>query len=135
MSFLGTQAVFLADLTLIVQIAAFVILLSGVIYVKKKNLQNHFKMADIAVFFGLLAFLWMGFSLVKNFKTLILNITASSSLFTIIHVAIGLIALITGVLFVSNRYIKKIRFNMRIAFLLWAMALFFGIVLYTMYYL
>ncbi len=134
MSFLGTQAVFLADLTLIVQIAAFVILSSSVIYVKKKNFQNHFKMADIAVFCGLLAFLWMGFSLVKNFKTLILNITASSSLFTIIHVVIGLIALLIGVFFTSNRYVKKIRSNMRMTFLLWALALFFGIVLYTMYY-
>jgi len=134
MSILGTRAGLIADLAIIVQAAAFIILVSGVIYIKKKNYQRHVKLADIAVFFGMLSFLWMGFSLMNNFQALISNISASRNLITIIHIITGLIVLITGISFAANRYIKKFQNNMRMAFLLWAFALFLGFILYIMYY-
>ncbi len=134
MSILGTQAGLMADLAIIVQTIAFIILVSGVVYIKKKNYQRHVQLADVAVFLGVLSFLWMGFSLISNFQILISNISASENLITIIHAITGLIVLITGISFATNRYIKKIRNNMRMVFLLWAFALFLGFILYIMYY-
>jgi uncharacterized membrane protein YozB (DUF420 family) len=134
MSILGTQAGLMADLAIIVQTSAFVILVSGVIYIKKKNYQRHVNLADIAVFLGILSFLWMGFSFISNFQLLISNISVSVNLIAIIHAITGLIVLITGIFFATNRYIKKTRNNMRMVFLLWAVAFFLGFELYIMYY-
>ncbi len=134
MSILGTRAGLMADLAIIIQTAAFIILISGVIYIKKKDYQRHFKLADIAVFFAILSFLWMGYSLMNNFQALISNISASRNLIAVIHIITGLIVLLTGIFFVANRYIKKIRNNMRMVFTLWAFALFLGFLLYIMYY-
>ncbi len=46
----------------------------------------------------------------------------------------GFLALLGGIAFVSNRFIKKTRAPMRIIFLFWALALFLGITLYIMHY-
>ena len=135
MSILGTPAGIFADLTLILQIAAFIILVIGVLHVKKKKFSNHYKMADIAVFLAILTFLWMSFSLINNFKAIIFNITAPTSLVVLIHFTLGLLALLSGLFFVFDRFIKKIRNSMRIVFLLWGAALLLGILLYTMFYL
>jgi uncharacterized membrane protein YozB (DUF420 family) len=135
MSFLGTRAGILADMTLIIQIVAFVLLFSGVIYAKKKKYPEHFKIAYLVVFLGLLAFLWMGFSLINNFQALIYNLASPVSLLAVIHVTAGLAALLAGISFALNRFIRKIRDNMRVSFLLWGFAFLFGIVLYALYYL
>ncbi len=134
MSFLSTSAGFLADLALIIQLTAFAILLFAVMNAKKKNFQKHFKTADIAVILGALAFLWMGLSFINNFPALISGFISPIVILTIMHIMIGSLALAGGILFVSNRLIKKTVIPMRTIFLLWAMALFLGITLYLMYY-
>lgn len=134
MNFPGTYAILLADLTLVVQTAAFMILLFGVMHVKKKNFSKHFKAADIAVLSGILAFLWMGSSLLNNYRALISSFTSPITTLAIFHAAIGSLALIGGMAFVSNRFIKKTMVPMRIIFLFWALALFLGITLYIMFY-
>lgn len=134
MSFPDTNAGLFADLTLILQIAAFVMLLSGVMYAKKKKFLKHFKTADIAVISGILAFLWMGSSLWNNYHALISSLTSSITILTLFHAAIGSLALLGGMAFVSNRFIEKTRAPMRIIFLFWALALFLGITLYILYY-
>ncbi len=134
MNFPGTLAGILADLTLIVQTAAFVILLFGVMHAKKKKFSKHFKTADIAVISGVLAFLWMGSSLLNNSGALIAHLTSPITMLAIFHAAIGLMALLGGIAFVSSRFIKKTLAPMRIIFLFWALALFLGITLYLMYY-
>jgi uncharacterized membrane protein YozB (DUF420 family) len=123
-----------ADLTLIVQTAAFIILLFGVIHAKKKKFPNHFITADIAVIFCVMAFLWMGSSLLNNYGALISRLTSPVTMLALFHAAIGSLALIGGLAFVSNRFIKKTQVPMRIIFLFWALALFLGITLYIMYY-
>ena len=135
MSILGTPAGIFADLTLILQTIAFIILIIGVLYVKKKKFSNHYKIADIAVFLGILSFLWMGFSFINNFKSIIYNITALTSLVVMIHILAGLLALITGIFFVFNRFIRKVRNTMRITFLLWMATLLLGILLYALFYI
>ncbi len=134
MNFPATYAGFPANLTLIIQTAAFMILLLGVIQAKKKKFSKHFKAADIAVISGILAFLWMGFSLLNNYRAIISRPTSPIIMLTLLHAAIGSMALIGGIAFVSNRFIKKTMIPMRIIFLFWALALFLGITLYITYY-
>ncbi len=125
----------LADINLIVQTAAFVILIVSVMHAKKKNFQSHFKTADIAAFFLAISFLWMGYSFLKNISVLILQLTATGSLLAIAHVAFGIPALFAVLSFVFSRFIKKTLIPMRMTFLLWILAFFLGIVMYTIYYL
>ena len=134
MNFPVTYAGFLANLTLILQTAAFMILLFGVMHAKKKKFPNHFKTADIAVISCILAFLWMGLSLLNNSRALISSLTSTITILALFHAAIGSLALLGGLAFVSNRFIKKTQLPMRIIFLFWALALFLGITLYRMYY-
>ncbi|MBU3966766.1 MAG: hypothetical protein KKG76_05230 [Euryarchaeota archaeon] len=58
----------------------------------------------------------------------------SITLLALFHAAIGSLALLGGIAFVSNRFIKKTLAPMRIIFLFWALAQFLGITLYIMYY-
>lgn len=134
MSFPDTNAGLLANLTLLLQIAAFVLLLSGVMHAKKKKFLKHFKTADIAVISGILAFLWMGLSLLNNSHALISSLTSPITILTLFHAAIGSLTLLGGMAFVSNRFIKKTQAPMRIIFLFWSLALLLGITLYIMYY-
>lgn len=134
MNFLGTYAGFLAYLTLILQTAAFIILLFGVMHAKKKRFLKHFKTADIAVISGILAFFWMGSSLLNNYGAIIASLTSLISMVMLFHAAIGLLALLGGIAFVSNRFINKTQAPMRIIFLFWALALLLGITLYIMHY-
>ncbi|TRZ86880.1 MAG: hypothetical protein D4R88_10160 [Methanosarcinales archaeon] len=134
MSFPGTTASFLANVTLMVQIAAFIILIFGVLHAKKKDFLKHFKTADIAVVFGILAFLWMSYRFVINFRAIILNITSQDSLLLIVHVVAGILGLSGGIAFVLNKFIKKTLISMRMVFLAWTIALLLGIVLYAIYY-
>jgi len=126
---------FFANLTLIVQIAAFIILLFGVLHAKKKEFSKHFKAADIAVILGIMAFLWMSSRFVNNFRPIILNLTSPVSLLAIAHVVAGLLALSGGIAFVLNRFIKKTLIPMRMVFLAWTIALLLGIALYAIYHL
>jgi hypothetical protein len=135
MVFPGTSASFLANLTLMVQIAVFIILLFGVMHAKKKEFLKHFKTADVAVIFGILAFLWMSYRFLINFHAIISNITSQDSLLLIVHVASGILGLSGGIAFVLNKVIKKTLIPMRIVFLAWMVALLLGIVLYATYYM
>jgi len=135
MSFPGTSASFLANLTLMVQIAVLMILLFGVMHAKKKDFLKHFKTADIAVIFGILAFLWMSYRFLINFRAIISNITSQDSLLLIVHVVAGLLGLSGGIAFVLNKFIKKTLIPMRVVFLAWTIALLLGIALYASYYL
>ena len=135
MSYPGTSASFFANLTLMVQIVAFIILLFGVVHAKKKDFLKHFKTADIAVIFSILAFLWMSYRFFINFSAMMLNITSQNSLILIVHVVAGLLALSGGIAFVLNKFIKKTLIPMRMVFLAWTMALLLGIGLYATYYM
>ncbi|CAG1000946.1 hypothetical protein METP1_02883 [Methanosarcinales archaeon] len=53
MGFPGTVASSFADITLVFQIAGFIILFSANVYVKRKDLSKHFRLAEIAVFLGM----------------------------------------------------------------------------------
>lgn len=126
--------VLLADITLIVQIAAFVILLFGIMHVKKKDFSKHFKTADIAVILGITAFLWMGYSFLNNSRAFISNPASPITLLTLFHSVVGSMAILGGSAFVSSRLIKKTLVPMRLVFLVWMLALLLGTAMYITVY-
>jgi uncharacterized membrane protein YozB (DUF420 family) len=134
MSFLGTKAGPFADLALVIQITGFVILCLGVIYAKRKDFLKHFTLERVTVLLAVIAFLWMGSSLLINFKALIFHLTTLSNLLTVFHVIFGILALLAGIFLAFDRLIKKTRNSMRTMFLLWSAALFLGIAVYMIYY-
>lgn len=129
MGFLGTAASSFADAVLIIQTIGFIILVSGVIYVKRKDFLKHFRMTRITVFLGVLSFIWMGYSLVSYLQTL-----GTIEVLLVSHTITGSVALLAGVLFAFDRLVKKIKASMRTVFLLWALALVLGILFYINYY-
>jgi uncharacterized membrane protein YozB (DUF420 family) len=134
MSFLGTRAGPFADLALVIQIAGFIILCLGVMYVKRKDFLKHFTLERVTVLLAVIAFLWMGSSLLINYQALISHLATQSSLLTVFHVIIGILALLASIFLAFDRLIKKTRNSMRTMFLLWSAALFLGIAVYMIYY-
>jgi len=135
MGFFGTAASWPADTTLILQVAGFIILLSSVMYAKKKIFLRHFQMARITVSLGFVSLIWMVTSLVNSFQIISSHITVFSSLLTVAHATMGVLAMTTGILLASDRLIKKAKAPMRAIFFIWAAALLMGIIVYIKYYL
>ncbi|MFA4934559.1 MAG: hypothetical protein WC568_01860 [Candidatus Methanoperedens sp.] len=131
MGFPGTEAGLLADMTLVAQTAGFLAIFLGYIYARKKNFLKHDITAKIAVLLGGLSFVWMGFSLVSNFLPLI-SMTFMG-LLIVSHAITGLLALFMGIFLVFNE-IKKTKTPMRVVFLLWAAAMFLGVIVYIVLY-
>lgn len=128
----GAEASILTNAALITISAGFLILLYGVISVKKQQFSRHIKMANIAVLFGSAAVMWMFYSLIETFLPLISM--SYAGLIIIFHVLIGTCALFLGILFTLNE-ISKTRTTMRTVFLFWFVAMFLGIFLYLNLYI
>ena len=135
MGFLGTRAGLFADLSLIISIAGFIILCSGVVYVKRGILLRHFKMTRIAVLLLIIAFIWMGPRFIGSFHIIISRLTALPILITLFHAVIGISALLAGIFLAFDKVIKKTRYPMRAVFLLWILTLLLGIATYIMRYI
>ena len=136
MSFLGTRAGPLADLALIISIVAFIILCLGVVYPKRGIFSRHFKMTRLAVILAIIAFiLWMGFSLIRSFQTIISHLTTLPILITVFHAIIGTSVLIAGIFLAIDRIIKKSLFPMRTVFIFWVLTMLLGITTYFMRYI
>ena len=136
MSFLGTRAGPLADLALIISLAGFIILCLGVVYAKRGIFSRHFKMTRLAVILAIIAFiLWMGFSLIRSFQTIISHLTNLPILVTVFHAIIGTSVLVAGTFLAIDRIIKKSRFPMRTVFIFWVLTMLLGITTYFMRYI
>ena len=127
MGFFGTEASWVADVTLIVQTAGLLILFLGWKYAKTKNFLKHDITAKTSVLLGSLSFIWMGFSLVSNLASLISTTLMGILIFS--HIIIGLLALFMGLFLVLGE-IKKTRMFMIITFSSWIAAMFLGVILY-----
>ncbi|HWR26455.1 MAG TPA: hypothetical protein VN316_01115 [candidate division Zixibacteria bacterium] len=116
-----------AGITLIAQIAGFLILVSGAVYARRKNFLKHAKMSRIALLLGFLSFMLMGFSLASNFLSRIsLNFMG---LLIVSHAIIGLLTLFMGIFLVFGKKRKKT--TMKATFFAWALGMFIGILLYS----
>jgi len=135
MGFLGTRAGPLADLALIISIAGFIILWSGVVYAKRGILLTHFKMTRLAVLLLIMAFIWMGPRFIGSFHIIISRLTALPILITVFHAVIGTSALLAGIFLAFDMVIKKTRYPMRTVFILLILALLLGIATYIVRYI
>ncbi len=132
MSFLGTEAGLFADTTFIAETAGFLILLSGAVYVRRKNFLKHDKLSKIAILTGVLSFIWMGFSLVSDFlERVSLN---PAGLLIISHAMMGLLALFMGMFLVLGE-MKKTKRVMWAIFSSWTAAMVLGVILYIDVYI
>ena len=132
MEFLGNQASSFADATLIIQTAGFLSLLMAFIYAKRKNFLKHDITSKISVFLGILALIWMSYSLVANLLSLI-SIT-SVGLIIVLHAFIGSMAIFTGSFMIFGE-IKKTKTTMIIAFFSWIASMSLGVILYYMLFI
>lgn len=116
-----------AGITLIAQVAGFLILFAGVMYARRKDFLKHKKISRIVVLLGYLSFLVMGFSLASNYLSIIsMNFMG---LLVVSHAIMGLVALLMGIFLVFNK--KKTKTTMKIAFFSWALAMFMGVLLFS----
>ena len=111
-----------ADMTLVIQVTGFIILISAVIYAKKRNLLRHFTLTRISVSLGVIAFIWMGFSFISYVPTNVSSLIIG-------HMIFGIPALLIGILYAFDM-IEKTKIRMRFVFILWTMAIFAGVALY-----
>ncbi|CAG0949378.1 MAG: hypothetical protein MPEBLZ_02279 [Candidatus Methanoperedens nitroreducens] len=132
MGFFGTEASWVADVTLIAQTAGLIILFLGWKYAKTKNFLKHDITAKTSVLLGGLSFIWMGFSLVSNLASFISTTLMGILIFS--HMIIGLLALFMGLFLVLGE-IKKTRMFMIITFSSWIAAMFLGIILYYLLFM
>ena len=135
MGIFGNPASIIIDVNLIIQWVIFVILLVG--YLKRGERKTHGYLMVVALIVNLITtLLIMAPSLVLNIDTL--PITALP------HAAGGTLAILLGLLF-SFKFLTALRNsqplacgtrrNMRIAFILWIVPVFFGTFLYMMIYI
>ena len=134
MGIFGNPASIIIDVNLIIQWIIFVILLVG--YLKRGERKTHGYLMVVALIVNLITtLLIMAPSLVLNIDTL--PITALP------HAAVGTLAILLGLLF-SFKFLTALRNsqplacgtrrNMRIAFILWIVPVFFGTFLYMTIY-
>ena len=141
----GTNAFLITDLTLLVQIAAFILLLGALVYKAKGKFKIHGAMMGVAVLVHFLSFLiGMGPSFVEGFSagaltTEPLHIGVQTLW---VHAISGALALVLGFFLVvvwipKMSEIKSCFRRKRImdtTILLWALSLIFGIATYIAFY-
>ncbi len=135
MGLFGNSASIIVDVNLIIQWVIFVFLLLG--YLKRRELKTHGYLMVVATIINLVTtLLIMAPSLVLNSSTLPITVYP--------HAVVGILAILLGLLF-SFKFLTAWRSNqplvcgtkrnMRIAFILWIVPVFFGTFLYAMIYI
>ena len=134
MGIFGNPASIIVDVNLIIQWVILVILLVG--YLKRGERKTHVYLMVVALIVNLITtLLIMAPSLVMNSSTLPITVYG--------HASVGVLAILLGLLF-SFKFLTALRNsqplacgtrrNMRIAFILWIVSVFFGTFLYMMIY-
>jgi hypothetical protein len=139
----GTGAETIFELNLIIQLALLVLLLIG--YAKRRTFRFHGTIMATALIINMITVLTiMGPSFVLYFNLLIAAPLSPGNLITIIHVILGTIALLFGILF-SIRFMLAIRRSgplacgtrrlMQLTALLWLSSLFGGLGFFIYFYI
>jgi uncharacterized membrane protein YozB (DUF420 family) len=113
----------LSDLSLIIQTIAFVFLLYA-IYIKRKSIVKHGKIARAAFFLALPAVFYMLYSMSRGFTLPYYNSLLG------MHMLLGILTLFTGILFVTNQWKWKVKRYMDLEILLWTGTFLLGIAVY-----
>lgn len=135
---LGTRAPVSSDLNLILQIALLALLLAGFVLGRRKtgsSLKLHGGLMRILVILNALSILLvMVPSLVVYFGAAVEEVFVVGFPLTLLHHSIGLIAELFGAVSAFRKF-GNVRRWMRTTFILWLVALLFGIGFYVVYYL
>ena len=139
MAYLGIGITNAAAISLILQTIAYIILLAGFIFAKKKDFKIHKKTMIIAT---LLNFASLFIVMLPSLYAIISGISfatiSSISFIIIFHHSIGLITLVMASLVIlrgCSSIVKNTRILMITIFTLWSLSYFLGIYIYSMFYL
>jgi uncharacterized membrane protein YozB (DUF420 family) len=137
--YLGIGIQTFASISLVLQTVAYLILVIGFVFAKKKNFQKHKKVMASAT---LLSFVSLIIVMLPSFYAIISGISlaaiSSSSLLIIVHHSIGLITLVLASLVIlkgCRSIMKDTRTLMITIFSLWSIAFFLGVFIYAMFYM
>lgn len=134
---LGTRAGLNSDLNLLLQIIILVILFVGFKFGRTKtdsSLRTHGRIMKLVVALNAGAILLvMGPSLVASFGAALSETSVLGFPLTLVHHTIGLVAEILGIVLAFRKF-GNVRMWMRIALVLWLIALAYGITFYFVYY-
>lgn len=126
--YLGERPITLSDVSFSVQVLVFVLLIYSVTRVKT-DLTKHGKIATFSYMGAIISISYMVYSSIYGYIPLYLQ----SIMF--VHKILGTLAVILGILFVSNQWKWKVKKNMKAAFLVWVGALVFGMFVYVKLYI
>jgi uncharacterized membrane protein YozB (DUF420 family) len=142
--FLGTRANWAADLNLIVQIASLLVLVAARVQAKRRNLNVHHRwMMVIVAVNAVMIVAIMNPSLFRLLPSAVRDLGAPALVLPLPHAVVGALAELMGlyaVLYIrmdlpDSLRPRNVKWFMRITFLLWALALLGGIVLYWVRYM
>ena len=140
----NTEAVFIADINLVIQIISFVMLLAGLIYKIRGRFKMHGSFMGIAVFLHLISFLLaMGPSFLAGFELFTTNTLQTVVQTMWIHAISGAVSLILGFFLIIAWIPKPSNIGpcfgrkriMDATIILWSISLAFGIVTYIIFYI
>lgn len=136
--FLGTYAPMISDINLLAQIALFIVLVAGLVAIKRKHTRTHRNLLSTLVFFSIVltVFIMMG-------RFLQVFSSGSAGFLQIAHGILGLAAIMCGlylILFMNDRLpvkwkMKKWKRLMRVTWTLFLLVSLGGFVLYRLLYL
>jgi uncharacterized membrane protein YozB (DUF420 family) len=124
--FPDSRPLMLSDLSLIIQTLVFLLILYAV-YIKRKSISKHGKIAGVAFYLALPSVFYMLYS---RSRTRGLAMPDYHSLMGI-HMILGILSIFLGILFVANRWKWKGKKYMDLGALLWAVTFLLGFTFYT----
>lgn len=116
----------LNDVTLIAQVAAFIILSYGATSARK-SIVKHSKMTAYAFSISGIFIVFMLYSFIVNSY---LYLPPDILILLLLHMSLGAVTVFFAILFISNQRKWKIRKNMRATFLLWSGTMVLGVLFY-----
>ena len=143
MGFFGTNALWITDLNLLVQIIAFFLVIIALVFKTKGKFKNHGSMMGVAVFLHFLTFLIaMGPSFVGGFTFLTTETMLVGVQTLWVHIISGALSLVLG-LYLVLAWVPKLsnvkpcfgrKRIMDITIFSWAISLIFGIASYIAFF-
>ena len=121
--FPDSRSLTLSDLSLLIQILSFLLFLYAV-YIKRKSMAKHGKIAGVAFYLALPSIFYMLYSRARG-----LTLPYYNSLMGL-HMLIGILTIFTGILFVTNRWKWKVKKYMDLEIILLMGTFFLGITIY-----
>lgn len=115
----------LSDLSMIIQIVSFSVLLHA-IYTKLVDVLKHGKLASIAFYFALPSIIYMLYSRSRGFELPDYNSILG------LHIILGIFTILIGIVFITNQWKWKGKKYMDLGIILWSGTFLLGIIIYML---